>query len=272
MSVTARQTAVIGVLLIVASLSLVLLDGRHKLDAPKRALAQVMSPVSAALTGLGDGSNAGDPSSLQARYDKLQSDYDALVAENARLRVLAEQVQQLRGQLNFQQQNPNLTLTPADVIARDPQGREKYVIINRGSDDGIGVGMAVVGPNYLVGQVIQVEPKRAKVLLVIDAGFQIGARLQNAGAEGIVYGQWQLGGRVIMRHIPVDTPIDPTTELIVTSNKTAGVPEGLIIGKIVGEPRRDALQNETELDVLPVVNFDSLQTVTVIVSTSAAGQ
>jgi rod shape-determining protein MreC len=264
-SVTARQGIVLATLLVIVSLAFVLLDGRHKLDGPKSLLASATSPISRSLTNLGDRVRTrGDKSDLQAQYDDLQSKYDALLSENAQLKVQAQAAQQLRDQLNFQQQNPTLTLLPANVISRDPQSREKYIVIDRGSDDGLQVGMAVVSPNFLVGQITSVEPTRAKVLLVIDSGFQIGARLQNGGAEGIAYGQWQLGGRVVMRHIPVDANIDPATELVVTSNKTARVPQGLIIGKIDGEPSRDPLQNETEVKVLPLVDFDNLQTVTVI--------
>jgi rod shape-determining protein MreC len=265
MSVTMRQSVVLATVLIIVSLTLVLLDGRHKLDGPKSLLADATTPISHALTGFGDRVRTrGGKSDLQAQYDDLQSKYDALLSENAKLQVQAQAAQQLRDQLNFQQQNPTLTLLPANVIARDPQSREKYLIIDRGSNDGLLVGMAVVSPNFLVGQITSVEPNRAKVLLVIDTGFQIGARLQNSGAEGIAYGQWQLGGRVVMRHLPVDANIDPNTELVVTSNKTARVPQGLIIGKLDGDPKRDQLQNETEVKVLPLVDFDNLQTVTVI--------
>ena len=265
MSVTLRQSIVLATLLIIVSLALLLLDGRHKLDGPKSLLAGATSPISQALTDFGDRvRKRGGKSDLQAQYDDLQSKYDALLGENAQLKVQAQAAAQLRAQLNFQQQNPTLTLLPANVIARDPQSREKFIVIDRGSNDGLTVGMAVVSPNFLVGQIISVEPERAKVLLVIDSAFQIGARLQNSGAEGIAYGQWQLGGRVIMRHIPVDAILDPNTELVVTSNKTARVPQGLIIGKLDGEPKRDSLQNETEAKVLPLVDFDNLQTVTVI--------
>lgn len=265
MSVTARQALVLTTLLIIASLSLVLLDGRRKLDGPKSLLARATSPISESLTDLGDRARQrGGKSDLQQQLDEMTAERDALLRDNARLKGLEQTVQQLQAQLNFQQTNPTLTLLPADVISRDPQSREKYIVINRGSDDGLQVGMPVVSPNFLVGQITSVDPKRAKVLLVIDSGFETGARLQNAGAEGIAYGQWQLGGRVVMRHIPVDTKIDPATELVVTSGKTARVPAGLIIGKLDGPPTSDPLQNETEAKVLPLVDFETLQTVTVI--------
>src|SRR6476619_2322557 len=145
-SVTTRQGIVLATLLVIVSLALVLLDGRHKLDGPKSLLASATSPISRSLTNLGD--------RVRTRGGKsdLQTKYDALLSENAQLKVQAQAAQQLRDQLNFQQQNPTLTLLPANVISRDPQSRGKYFVIDRGSDDGLQVGMAVVSPNFLVGQ------------------------------------------------------------------------------------------------------------------------
>lgn len=266
MTLTLRQTALLAGLFIVVSLSLIVLDGRNKLDSVKSVASGFISPASEALTDLGSGvftRDAGN-ANLQAELDAVTAERDALVAEKALLLEQLQELEELRELLAFQEERPELQLRTADVIARDPRGTEKFVIINRGSDDGVMVGMAVVSPHYLVGQVVSVEPKRAKVLLSIDSAFQIGARLQTTREEGIVYGRWQLGGRLLMRHLRVDADI-PENELVVTSNKTARVPEGLVIGKALSVSR-DSLQNETEIEVLPLVDFDALQTVAVVVA------
>jgi rod shape-determining protein MreC len=265
MTLTLRQTAILAGLLFVISLSLIMLDGRNKLDSFKGLASGFISPVSQVLTDLGDGvfSDGGGDANLQAELDSVTAERDALIAEKAMLLEQIQQLDDLREQLAFQEQRPELELLSAEVIARDPRGTEKFVIINRGSDDGILVGMAVLSPNFLVGQVIETEPHRAKVLLTIDSGFQIGALLQTTRAEGIVYGRWQLGGRLLLRHLPVDAEI-PENELVVTSNKTARVPDGLVIGKAL-KVTRNTLQNETEIEVLPLVDFDSLQSVAVVV-------
>lgn len=268
MTITFRRNAVLIAVLVIISLLLILLDGRNKLDSPKGLLTGVITPVGQGLTHLGE--RIADlreaDSDLGKQLQQVTAERDVLLAENAKLRVQAEEVEQLREQLGFQDARPELTLLSADVVLRDPQGREKFIVINRGSNDGVQMGMAVVSPNYLVGQVIDVEPDRARVLLVIDSGFQTGARLQLSGQEGVVYGRWQSGGRVIMKHIPVETQVvaGDEGELVITSGKTARIPEGLIIGKVIGV-KKDELRNETEAEVLPIVDFDNLQSVTVII-------
>ena len=269
MSATARRNLAVIAAVVVAALLLMFADTRGWLNAPKRVADAVVSPVSSALTslgmGIGNDKPGGDPS-LRQQLDEVTAERDALLAENAKLKELSSEVENLRQQLNFQESRPDLTYVTAEVISRDPESREKFVIINRGSDDGLQVGMAVVSPNFLVGQITEVEAHRAKVLLIIDSGFQTGGRLQMARAEGIVYGLWQEGGRVEMRHIPYDVNIDDR-EVVVTSGKSAGIPEGLVVGKVM-EIKKDQAKNETVVEILPLVNFDSLESVTVITGTT----
>jgi rod shape-determining protein MreC len=264
-----RNLLIFGSLVLVALLFLVA-DSRGVLDVPKRIAGGILAPAGRQLTSLGRQAGArnpgGDPN-LRKQLADVTAERDRLLADNARLQELSIEVETLRQQLKFQESRPDLTYLTADVISSDPQSREKFVVINRGADDGIQIGMAVVSPNFLVGQVVEVEARRAKVLLVIDSGFQTGARLQNARAEGIVYGLWQEGGRVEMRHIPYDVNIDDK-EIVVTSGKTVGIPEGLVVGKVM-EIKKNQAKNETIVEVLPLVNFDSLESVTVITGVTA---
>lgn len=259
-----RQIASLAGLLIIVSLLLTVLDNRNMLDPVKSVVGDLVSPISQGFERLGsrmsDGS--GGESELQAQLEQVQAERDELMAENARLRELVAEVEDLRAQLNFEQSHPELELLSANVVSRDPQSFEQFLIIDRGSEDGVQVGMAVVSPNFLVGQVVEVDPNRARVLLVIDTGFRTGARLQESRGDGILYGLWQAGGLAEVRHIPLETEVIPD-ERVVTSGLTSGIPEGLLIGQI-HELERNDLRNEITVSVLPFADFDNLQTVSVI--------
>ena len=267
-----RSTLVLAAALIVVSGFLILLDSRDRLDAPKSLIVTLVTPLGESLSRLGDRvsniGEGGDTSELRQQLEDVSAERDRLIAENAQLRELGREVEQLRDLLEFRQANPQLTLVTADVVFRDPQSRERYIIINRGSNDGIQVGMPVLSPHFLVGQVNEVEPDRARVLLVVDSAFQTGARVQGVEAEGIVYGRWQEGGRAVMRHLPVDVEIT-TDALVVTSGKTERVPAGLVIGKAI-EVNKDEVRNETQLEILPLIDLDELSSVTVITGETAA--
>jgi rod shape-determining protein MreC len=268
MTTTFRRNTVLAITLIAICLMLILLDRSDRLDGPKSLVAGIVTPIGRAFTGIGNsvsGLRQGGDADLRRELEAVTAERDALLKENIELRGMAAEMEQLRAQLRFQQERPELTLLTADVIARDPQSREKYLIINRGSNDGVMVGMAVVSPNYFVGQITEVEPNRSKVLLVIDSQFQTGAKLALAGAEGIVYGRWQSGERIILKHIPANTQVEAgeNGDLAVTSGKTARVPANLIIGKVVAAVRDD-LRNEIQAEIVPIVDFDELQAVTII--------
>ncbi len=259
-----RQLLILVISLVALSFLLMVLDSRNMLDPVKSFAGSLIAPVSRTLTEAG-GSIGADPvsdSELARQLDEVTKERDALFAENARLREQMEDVNQLRSQLGFQQEHPELVSVTASVIGRDPEGIEKFIMIDRGSESGIQVGMAVVSPDFLVGEVVEVDVNRSKVLLVIDAAFQTGARLQVSRGTGIVYGLWQAGGRAEMRHIPIDTEVNPD-EVIITSGRTLLIPEGLAIGRII-EIHRDELGSEITLSVLPLVDFDALETVTVV--------
>lgn len=261
-----RQILIVLASLILISLLIFILDGRDAFDPVKGVFGPLVSPVSQRLSGLDSPlqGNAASDSELQAQLEQVQAQRDQLLAENARLSELAAEVEQLRAQLGFQQMHPELSTVNARVLGRDPQSLEKYIVINRGANDGIAIGQAVVSPEFLVGQVVEVDPNRARVLLLIDAGFQTGARLQSSRATGIVYGRWQFGERAEMRHIPMDTEV-AEGEIVVTSGLSQGIPAGLVIGSVT-EVHKHELGNEITCDVLPLVTFEDLQTVTVITS------
>lgn len=270
MTLTLRQTAALLAMLLVVSLSLIVLDGRNQLDGAKGLLGGIVAPVGESLSDLGgrfSGSRQVGDAELIAENERLREENARLLADNAQLQALEPRVEQLEAQLDFQEARPELVELTAGVVGRDPQSREKFLIIDRGSADGVAVGMPVVSPHFLVGQVIEVDPNRSKVLLVVDSAFQTGALLQASGDGGVVYGRWQAGGRMAMRHIPPDAEI-AENELVVTSGLTSGIPAGLIIGQVIGV-ERDELRNEVQADVVPAVDFDTLQSVTVITGTQA---
>lgn len=260
----ARQIGSLVFVLVLASLVLIVLDNRQVLDPVKDLAGRIVAPVGRSLSDIDSpfsSERVGD-AELQSQLDEVRAERDALVAENARLREQVDEMDDLREQLGFREAHPELEVITAQVVGRDPQALQQYLVINRGSDQGIEKGMAVVSPNFFVGQVVEVEPNRSRVLLLIDSSFQTGARLQASRGTGIVYGLWQAGGRAEMRHIPLETEVQPD-ELVVTSGTTAGIPEGLVIGRLTNLDR-DELGNQIVVDVLPLVDFDDLQTVTVI--------
>lgn len=264
---TTRQTAVIALLVIALASTLMLLDHRHNLDAVHSPAETILHPFAALLSRAGHdlrGLGQGQPSDLQAQLKAVTAERDRLLAENARLRQLQGEVDQLRKQLGFQQQHPGMSALGANVIGYDPNAAHQVLVIDRGAKDGLQKGMAVVSPDFYLGQIEDVTPGSAKVLLATDASAHSGAMIYRTGAVGVLSGRWQAGDYFSLDHLKASDDVVPG-DVVVTSGTTARVPTGLVVGKVTSvtrAPQEDAMTAK----VLPLIDVSTLRSVTVILS------
>lgn len=269
-TLTLRQTFLLVILFVITSLAFIQLDNRRALDPVKTSLQQVVLPLTRNLNRLTDtGRNQSD---VERELEAVSAERDALVAEVIGLREKAREIDQLQAQLRVEEQNPTWKPLAARVINPDPTNLQKFITIDKGSKDGIEKGMAVTDPNFYLGQVTEVWETTARVTLIIDVSQAVGARLADTGADGIIYGAWQKGGRLELRHIDRDT--EPKEgEVVITSDtpnsQTAKVPGNIPIGKVEGTVQRDPQNDRLTVNVLPIADFDNLQVVTVILSDEA---
>ncbi|PWB73242.1 MAG: rod shape-determining protein MreC [Anaerolineales bacterium] len=203
-----------------------------------------------------------DIASLRQRNAELESDVSELQAQVIQLQQQVGETQILAALVDFSRANPENTYKAAAVIGRDPSPFLHYVIINRGSNDGILRGMPVVTDQGLVGRVDAVIADAARVQLITDPASSVNVRLQNAETEGSLVGS--VTGDVILELIPQDVTVEPG-DLALTSGLGGGYPPDLIVGQVVNVRSRefDLFQQAT---IQPVVDFNRLQIVLVIVN------
>jgi rod shape-determining protein MreC len=266
---TRGQLTAFVVLLLLIAFALLMLDRRSLLGPFKGAVGRPITAIGHSFASLGDGirhfgDRFGNVAALQAENDRLQAENAQLPAADARVKDLESENAQLTDQANFAVKFPEYKSVPARVIGRDPTSSEKVLVLDRGSDDGLVVGMPVVSPNFLVGQITDVYPRRSKVRLIIDQDMQIGVLLQDKRNAGVMYGNWQQGGRLIVRHIDRDAQVDIGAQII-TSNLTGHIPQGFLVGFVTSvtmDPQTDTQQ----LEVMPYVNFDTLESVSIVLT------
>jgi rod shape-determining protein MreC len=81
-----------------------------------------------------------------------------LASENSRLLDLREATQVIAGEV-----------MPAEIINVSPDPYSKRILINKGSEDGVFLGQALLDAKGLMGQVDEVLPFSAWVLLITDS-------------------------------------------------------------------------------------------------------
>jgi rod shape-determining protein MreC len=252
-------------LFVVTSLAFIQLDSRRALDPVKDAMRGIVAPV---VTQVGNVGNRGDLA-MEREIAAVKAERDQLAAENAQLKAAVREVEQLRLQAKLQQDRPTWKMLQARVQSPDPTTQQKFLTIDRGAKNGVEVGMAVVaqGPNY-IGQVTEVWEESSRVMLIVDVSQRVGARLESGG-DGVVFGDWQNGGRVELRYL--DRDAEPLAgELVLTTDspalRTARVPGGLIVGRVGDTPPNAAKGDTQTVPVIPLVAFERLEVVTVVLT------
>src|SRR6185312_611215 len=103
----------------------------------------VVQPFQAALSRVGERIHGvGSASASQQQLQAITAERNQLLAENARLKDLQQQVAELQKQLGFKQSRPELNVVSAAVVGHDPNGTTRTLVIDQGSNAGIQVGMA----------------------------------------------------------------------------------------------------------------------------------
>lgn len=201
-----------------------------------------------------------DLGSLQARVRELQATVDRLMVENVQLREADIERTNLREQLHFKLANPSYEVLAAEVIGHDPSNLLHYIVIDRGSQDGVSVGMPVVTAQGLVGKITFVYPHSARVMLLTDPASSVNALVQSSRATGIVRGQ---GRRSLTMEYVEQREQVQVGDIILTSGLGGDLPKRLVIGQVTAVTSND-VDLFQQVQIESAVQFDRLEMVLII--------
>ncbi|HRS03015.1 MAG TPA: rod shape-determining protein MreC [Treponema sp.] len=205
---------------------------------------------------------------------RLKEEYDQLVKQLERYEELARNaadIEQeninLKKQLNFSQ-NLIFKHIPAQIIGKDPDNLFSSFVIDKGIKEGIKKNMAVIafqdGTQGLVGLVVQVGRHESMVMPVYDYNSYVSARFAQSLYEGIVSGQGDSNGPLVMKYIKKRAKDEiQYGDRVVTSGLGGIYPKGIEIGrvsKIIFQEYETSLTVELE----PSIDFSRLEYVFVI--------
>lgn len=198
----------------------------------------------------------------------LRSRVESLEAQNSQLQELAHENERLRDLLSVSTENNLRGGIVAGVIGYDASNWVKAVSIDKGSRDGIAVGMPVVGTAGVVGQVIATASTSARILLLTDHSSGVDALIQGSRARGIVEG---LGGANCRWRFVLAGEEVKIGDRVVTSGADGIYPKGLLIGVVssVEEAGKGLFQ---QIEVDPAEDFLKIETVLVLSSKTREGK
>ncbi len=119
----------------------------------------------------------------------------------------------------------------ARVIARGASERFRIVRVDRGAEDGVRQGMAVLSPHGVVGQVVRVGRGSADVMLISDPLSAVGVVVQESRVKGVVEGGG--GAGCTLKYVArSDQPAVPQGSVLMTSGEDGAFPAGLLVGRV----------------------------------------
>ncbi len=259
-SVMLRDIKTYGLLLLI-SIAVYFIDSSHLLDFPKSVIQTVTIPVQYGLYK--SAQSAGRQvmviftARTAAQEKKAMTEQMAtLLSENSQLRKkLAETEAQLTQQSTLNPQEFNLS-------AARPIGSSRYLSIDKGSDDGLKIGQAVIYKDNYLGKIKEISPKKSKVMLSSDPDSKISAFAQSGDgkAKGVLLGLF--GSELMLDKILHEEPIK-ATDLVYTEGTEEEIPRGLVLGKVEEVRSKD---NEVfkQAKVKPVFDVTGLDVVFVV--------
>jgi rod shape-determining protein MreC len=256
------------VLIILTAATLITLDVRESgpLSSVRSTAREAVSPVAdatdAVFAPVGDWvDGVTSASSIKSENARLRRELDQVRGQSDRARAATQENKELKRLLNLPfAQDADAIAAP--VVDAAPGNFEFTVQIGKGSNDGVGVDMAVVTGAGLVGRVTDVARDRSTVLLIKDPRSGVGVRIEKSQTTGILKGRADSG---TLRVEFVDPNASVTEgELVYTSGlQNSPFPAAIPIAEVskVTKARGDLQQ---DILVKPLVDFSRLDYVKVL--------
>lgn len=197
---------------------------------------------------------------LEQEATALRARLQALAKGQAEVAELRKENSELRKELAFEEQE-KYPLTIARVIARIKENGSTFLIINRGTEQRIVVGMPAISGGALIGKIIKTNRATSVVAPLTAAGIKTAVTFPgNAATAGIVEGE--LNVNLIARFIPKDIAVNLDNSVI-TSGLEERIPRGLLVGLIakIDAAPQDLFQTAY---VRPLIKIDALALVSII--------
>ncbi|WP_371925209.1 rod shape-determining protein MreC [Pseudomonas sp. H9] len=222
-------------MLVVLAITLMVVDARFTLLKPVRSQMGLVLMESYHITDLpqslwqGIASQFGSRTELIAENEKLKTEALLMQGRVQKLAALTEQNVRLRELLNSSAL-VNEKVEVAELIGVDPNPFTHRILINKGERDGVVLGQPVLDARGLMGQVVELMPYTARVLLLTDTTHSIPVQVNRNGLRAIASGTGN-PERLELRHV-ADTADIKEGDLLVSSGLGQRFPAGYPVATV----------------------------------------
>jgi rod shape-determining protein MreC len=170
-----------------------------------------------------------------SQYLHLKEANKSLAEENARLRSQLLSSYLIRDTAHFEKidtaRKQHYHYLQARIISNSVTGRNNYIMLDKGSKQGIKPDMAVIAPNGVVGIVSKVSENFSWVISILHKQSKISARIRKNGFVGTVTWDGMFYSVGKLQFIPANGQV-AKGDTVVTSGYSHIFPPNLMIGTI----------------------------------------
>ena len=265
--------AVIVVLLsalLLGALYFLLNRDESRVSVVENGVGTIVSTVQSAVNTVVDG--ARDTVDHIIHYSDFQQEMEELRHENDTLTIRLQEAEQaltenerLLALLDAKDEYDSLDPVYARVISRTPGAWFDTFSVNRGSLNGVSVGMAVITADGLVGRVYEVGLNYAKVLSIIDSRSAVSMLVERTRDNGVMRGVVTSASEeaeCYVYYLPNVNSIIPG-DTVITSGMDGIYPKGIPVGAVT-EVSRDTGSASQYVVVQPFVDFAHIEEVLIL--------
>lgn len=167
--------------------------------------------------------------SLLAENEQLRRELQVNASRLHRMAAVAEENQRLRELLGGTR-GYRLTAQLVGIIDIDLDPTRQRIVLDAGANDGVRVGQAMIDAGGVLGQVVEVTPRRATALLVTDPEHAVPVQVARSGLRTIAFGTGR-SDQLRLPNIPQSADIRVGDQLV-TSGIGGRFPAGFPVGVV----------------------------------------
>lgn len=230
---------VVLILALLITVGLVVASNLTGMNLPSMMVQGVLKPLRAGANALTN--QAENIYDYMFNYEALKAENEALREEIAKMRedsnqanFIARENVRLRELLDLKKVQEDFQLVDSYIIARSSTDWNSTFTLDKGSRDGIEVGMVAITSNSeVVGMVTETGRNYSVVKTILDSSLEISGIIASNGYSGMVQGGYSTGaeGLLRMNYLP-SAAVIRNYDQVVTSGSTV-YPRNLILGYVV---------------------------------------
>lgn len=166
---------------------------------------------------------------LAGDNDRLRDRVLELSVRNQRLRTLEEENRRLRALLGSSAR-VEAEVMFAEVVGLSPDPQREMLVLDRGTEDGVAPGQAVLDADGLMGQVVEVDPLVSRILLITDLAHATPVQVARNDYRAILRGIGE-PERLLLQYAPRTADV-VEGDLLVTSGLGGRFPSGYPVAEV----------------------------------------